>query len=44
MPQVILGLPWTTWLLIVVSVVPALLAALAFFRAHGRDDRPARPR
>lgn len=37
----ILGLPWTAWLLIAVSVVPALGMVLAFHRAHGRDGRPA---
>ncbi len=33
----IAGLPWTSWLLIFVSVVPPLLLGLAFFLAHWDD-------
>jgi hypothetical protein len=34
------GLPWTAWLLISLSTVPALAAALAFYLAHGRTGSP----
>lgn len=33
----ILGLPWTAWLLLVIAILPAPVMALAFFRVH-RDD------
>lgn len=35
----IAGLPWQTWLLAVVAVVPGLLIALRFRSVH-RDDAP----
>lgn len=28
------GLPWSAWLLIVLSVVPALVLAVVFYRAR----------
>lgn len=31
----IAGLPWTSWLLIVSAVVPALVLTLVFYAAHG---------
>ncbi len=34
----IAGLPWTAWLLIAASTLPALSLALAFYLAH-RDER-----
>ncbi len=34
----IAGLPWTSWLLILASVLPALVLVLAFFHAHQDDD------
>jgi hypothetical protein len=30
------GLPWAAWLLIGASTLPALVIAIAFYRAHGR--------
>lgn len=38
----ILGLPWTAWLLIFAAVVPALALVLTFYFAH-RDDRNLGP-
>jgi hypothetical protein len=38
----IAGLTWTAWLLIVASVLPGLLMALAFYMAHRNDVPPPR--
>ncbi len=37
----IAGLPWTSWVLILVSTLPAFVLALAFFLAHQDEDRDA---
>ncbi|MGI9179293.1 MAG: hypothetical protein ACR2H9_02095 [Longimicrobiaceae bacterium] len=34
----IAGLPWSSWLLILASVLPALVLVLAFFLAHQDED------
>lgn len=35
---VILGLPWTAWLLLIIAILPAPIVALAFYRIHRADD------
>lgn len=41
----ILGLPWTAWLLMLAAVGPGLALALTFFLAHrgSDDDRTPHP-
>ena len=37
--DMVAGLPWTAWLLIIASVVPALALASVFYLAHRRTNR-----
>lgn len=39
----IAGLSWGAWLLIAGSVLPGLLLAIAFYRAHSRESSPDEP-
>lgn len=36
----LLGLPWTAWLLIALAILPCLALILRFYAVHRRDHLP----